>query len=496
MRGLIVVFLLVFANAAIAADRVALVIGIADYSSIPTLRNTVNDARDIAETLEGIGFDVTTEINASEQALRETLDDFAFRSETADLALIYFAGHGVEVQGRNFLIPRDAEVDSNRDIQEQSLSLDDLLAAVDRARKMRIVILDSCRDNPFGDSINLSEPISQPASDESEGSTRGGGGLAPPAPDRGTMVAFAAKDGNVALDGTGDNSPFALALMDKMKKPGLEISLMFRQVRDDVLRRTGNRQEPHTYGSLSGIPFFLAGRGDLPEGAVAEDPSQAWAAIRPDDEAQFRQLADEGDTRSLLGLAFMRLDPNAPDFNPAEAVTYLERAAEAGSAEAQYELAVQYERGKGVAQDEAKALELYRQSASQDYPDALNDLGFFHYHGLMGLPSDPDRALEFFERAADQRHPQAMYNFAALIDDGAIPGKTYEDAAEYLYRALRVGNPEVLKALVDHPDALEPETRMALQRKLREFAFYEGAIDGSFGPGTQRGLRKAYGLNE
>lgn len=490
LRLFFVVLALLLARPALSAERVALVIGISAYEAIPPLKNTVNDARAIARTLERIGFEVSQLTDPDRATIQKELDRFSFRAETADLALIYFAGHGVEVQGENFLIAADARVASNQDIQNQSVSLKDFLNTVDRARKMRIVILDSCRDNPFGDSL---APAGTTTGGQNDTAARGiGQGLAEPSPERGTLVAFAAKDGKVALDGAGENSPFALALMDKIDKPGLEISLMFRQVRDEVLRLTNNMQEPHTYGSLSGIPFFLA--GGAPETSATDREQLAWSALRPDDEAQFRQLAAEGDTRSLLGLAFMHLNPNEDRFDPVEAARLLAQAADAGSAEAQYELAIQYETGRGVPQDQTRALDLYRQSAGQDFPDAINDLGFFYYHGMLGLPRDPKRALEHFERAADLRHPQAMYNFAALIDDGLIEGKGPREAAQYLYQALRVGNAEVLKVLTEHPDSLKPETRRELQAELRRFDLYQGTIDGQFGPGTKRGLRRAYGL--
>lgn len=479
--------------ASAAADRVALVFGMGDYAEIASLENTINDARAMAETLEGIGFDVTLGLDTTGDEMRQMLDDFAFRSETADLALIYFAGHGVEVQGENFLIPVDAQVGSNRDVQRQSLSLKQLLAAVDRARKMRIVILDSCRDNPLGDAIDLAQTQNTAQTDAA---TRGGGGLAPANPDRGTLVAFAARDGQVALDGTGGNSPYARALMDRMVQPGLEISLMFRQVRDQVLRETRNLQEPHTYGSLTGVPFFLAGPGEGQEPVANQDALDAWAAIKPDQEEQLLALADLGDTRSMLGLAYIRLNPNQGRFDPEAAVAFLQRAADAGSPEAQFELAKLYERGTGVEQDNARALELYRAAADQDYADAINDLGFLHYQGGLGLPADPKRALTFFERAADLRHPQAQFNFAALIDDGLIPSKGPEDAARYLYASLRSGSQDVLNLLSDRPTMFSAETRRALQEELRENAFYEGRIDGDFGPGTQRGIRRAYGLSD
>lgn len=182
--------LLMAAAAQAASDRIALVVGVAGYQHLPPLENTRNDAAAMASTLEGIGFDVSLALDPGTAEMEQLLDDFAFRSEVADLALVYFAGHGIEVQGENFLIPADAKVASNRDVQRQSLSLKQLLAAVDRARKMRIVILDSCRDNPLGDSIALEQAAAAQA--EPAQSTRGGGGMAPADPDRGTLVAFAA----------------------------------------------------------------------------------------------------------------------------------------------------------------------------------------------------------------------------------------------------------------------------------------------------------------
>lgn len=483
LRRLLVTLLLVVPLPAwTATERVALVIGMASYAHIEALDNTVNDARLIADTLTGIGFEVTLVTDAGYRDLQKAMDSFAFRSETADLALIYFAGHGIEVAGENFLVPIDARVTSTPDVQRQSVSLTEFLRTVDRARVMRIVILDSCRNNPFGDTIDLTLA----------NGGAGRGGLAPPSPDRGTLVAFAARDGQVALDGTGGNSPFALALAERMAEPGLEISLMFRQVRDQVLAATFNQQEPHTYGSLSGVPFYLVGGDEaLPSG----DLRIAWAGLRPDQESQMRALADLGDTRSMLGLAMMRLNPEAGRFDPSEAISLLTRAAEAGSPEAQFELAKLYEQGIGVAPDPARALDLYRAAAAQDLADAINDLGFLTYQGGLGLTPDPAEALRLFGRAADLRHPQALFNYAALIDDGLIEGKGPPDAAGYLYDALRSGAQDVLDLLTERPNMFGAATRRALQARLSEAGFYSGAIDGSFGPGTQRAIRLAFGLS-
>ena len=470
---------------AAASDRVALVIGQSQYQTVGTLENTVNDARLIAGTLTDIGFEVTLVTDAGYQDLRRAMDTFAFRSETSDLALIYYAGHAVEVQGQNYLLPVDAAIASYADVLRQSVSLNDLLATVDRARVMRIVILDSCRNNPFGDALQGAEATTTGAAPAQ--------GLAPPSPDRGTLVAFAARDGQVALDGLADNSPFAIALADKMRIPGLEISLMFRQVRDAVLAATLNQQEPNTYGSLSGVPFYLAGPAEG-QADPAADARVAWAQVRPEQAAQLAALADLGDTRSMLGLAQMRLDPEASVFDPAQAFELLSRAATAGSPEAQFELAKLYEQGIGVAPDPKRALELYQQSADQDYANAINDLGFMHYQGGLGLTPDPQVALTYFERAANLRQPQALFNFAALIDDGRIPGKGPDEAAGYLYDALRSGVKDVLDLMTEKPNMFKLETRRALQGRLSDAGFYSGALDGSFGPGTIKAVRLAFGL--
>lgn len=491
MRYIFLSFLCLLPLPAMAAGKIALVVGMGQYQSVVALDNTVNDARGVSETLASIGFQVTTLLDASGADFRAALDEFAFRSETADLALIYYAGHGVEVQGENFLIPVDAEISSNLDVERQAVSLKSLLASVDHARKMRIVILDSCRNDPFGGALEAK--VVQPVDAASGTRGAGEGGLAPATPDRGTLVAYAARDGAVALDGLGSNSPFALALMKILPQPGLEISLMFRQVRDDVLAATGNLQEPHTYGSLSGTPFYIAGTTD--GGSVVENANLkvAWSDIRPEQESQLAALAEQGDTRSMVGLAYMRLNVEDPRYKPDQAADLLIRAAKAGSAEAQFELAQLYEIGLGVEQNIPQALKLYQAAGDQDFPDALNDLGFFYFQGEMGLARDAAKGLKYFERAADLRQPQAMFNFAAMIDDGNIPGKGAAEAGEYLYRSLRSGSQEVRDLLIEKPTMFKLETRKALQANLAENGFYTGALDGGFGKGTQAAIAAAFG---
>jgi hypothetical protein len=482
------------AAAAIAGPRVALVIGMAKYQNIPTLTNTVADATAVADKLKTLGFEVDTSIDQPLAQLVDTVNRFSFRSETADIAIVYYAGHGVELNGENFLIPVDISITKPEQIASQAITLKMLLKSVENARKLRVVILDSCRNNPFAD-WPVQEVAKATSADFQTGEVTKlrAGGLATPSVDRGMLVVYSAKEGAVALDGEGVHSPFAQALLTELPARNLEIGMMFRKVRDLVMNETKNKQEPHFYGSLSGVPFFLAG-SDLDVASI-DDRKTAWGALAPDQALQLASLADEGNTRAMIGLGYMSLAPDKTRFKPEKAFDLFSRAAAAGDPEAMFELGKLYEKGIGTGQDFDKAIALYRRSADLGFADALNDLGFLYYQGASGLPRDQAKGVELFLKAADLRHPQAMYNVAALIDDGVIKGKTPDDAAHYLYAALRSGVRDVLAQLTERPDQFKPATRKALQAELARNDLYKGRIDGQIGKGTQRSIRIAFGEN-
>lgn len=486
------VFLLLSVMVAEAGPRIALVIGMASYKTIPSLTNTVSDASAISETLKKLGFEVETSIDQPLPELVKTINGFSFRAETSDIALVYYAGHGVELNGENFLIPVDVRITKPEQIGSQAITLKSLLKSVENARKLRVVILDSCRNNPFAN-WPLQEVAKATSDDYQTGEVTKlrAGGLASPAVDKGMLVVYAAKDGEVALDGEGGHSPFARALLKEMPERNIEIGMMFRKVRDAVMAETKNKQEPHFYGSLSGVPYFLAG-SDLNVASIT-DRKMAWAALAPDQEMQLASLAEDGNTRAMIGLGYMSLSPDKSRFKPEKAFELFSRASAGGDPEAMFELGKLYEKGIGTQQDFAKALELYRKSAELGFADAINDLGFLYYQGASGLPRDQAKGVEYFLKAADLRHPQAMYNVAALIDDGVIKGKTPEDAAHYLYAALRSGVKDVLNQLTERPIQFKPATRKALQAELARNKFYSGTIDGSIGKGTQRSMRIAFG---
>jgi uncharacterized caspase-like protein len=473
-----------------AKERVALVLGMAGYQDIQALRNTVNDARALAQTLEGIGFQVDVLMDANRQETIAALDSFAFKAETADIALIYYAGHGVSVQGTTFLIPVDAKVKQAKDIVSASVTMDQMLAAVDGARKMSIVILDSCRDNPFPDVIDLRDP------EVAKGLTTGKGGLAVPSPDRGTLVAFAARDGAVALDGAGQNSPFNIALRENIVRPELEISLLFRRVRDDVLAATANQQEPATYGALPSEPFYLASDTTGSAEPGLEELASAWQRVVATERDLLEKSAAAGDSRSLVGLALAKLDRQSTEYAPQEALELLEKAVAAGDPDAKYRLAKVLEGGLGADPDPVRARALYEEAAMAKIPAALNDMGYFHFTGELGLDKDRDKALAMFQEAAATGHTEAMFNLASFAANGLVPDLGSKEAADLLYRALRGGSELALDALLTNAEKFPKETWASLQQILADKKFYEGAVDGSFGPGTRRAILAAYGIFE
>jgi tetratricopeptide (TPR) repeat protein len=230
-----------------AGIRVALVIGNAHYAAQAPLANPPNDASAIAEGLRGSGFQhVTVALDLTREGIVKALHEFQDEADKADWALVYFSGHGLEVGGVNYVLPVDAHVTSDRDVADEAISLDRLVAGVSGARKIKIVILDACRENPFAASMR-----------RSAGTRSVTRGLAPIEPVGATLVVYAAKDGEVAQDGDGANSPFAAALAKHLAEPHLELTKLFRLVTADVLDATDRKQQPFVYGSVGRDDFYF-----------------------------------------------------------------------------------------------------------------------------------------------------------------------------------------------------------------------------------------------
>jgi len=230
--------------------RVALVIGNSTYRNVPTLPNPANDGADIAAALTRLGFAVTLVTNASFDQMRRGLIAFGRDAAGADMAAVFFAGHGMEISGENWLIPVDAELKKDTDAANEAVSLRSVILQVSNTTSLGLVVLDACRNNPFIAKMSRSLALRAVI----------GGGLGRIEPIGNVLVAYAARDGTTALDGDGRNSPFTAALLHNIETPGVEVTFMLRNVRDDVMEVTRNEQQPFVYGSLSRKAIYLAGQ--------------------------------------------------------------------------------------------------------------------------------------------------------------------------------------------------------------------------------------------
>ena len=263
-----------FATATNAADRrVALVIGNSTYKNASSLPNTSNDSTAIAALFKSIGFEVViSRADLGVVDFKRAVREFLLTAENADIAVVYYAGHGVEIDGTNYLVPVDAKLGRDYDVDDEAVALDRIIWALQSVKRLRLILLDACRDNPF------------PGRLRSAGirSTMKGGLAKIEDVSADTLVAYAAKAGSVSYDGDGVNSPYALALIRHLAEPGLDIRIALGRVRDEVVSMTGGRQEPFIYGSLGGatIPLVPATAAKKVEPAAAP-PSSAVGNLEP-----------------------------------------------------------------------------------------------------------------------------------------------------------------------------------------------------------------------
>ena len=253
--------------------RTALVIGNAKYTSAP-LRNPVNDARAISSTLQELGFQVTLLEDAGQKKMKRAINRFGKTLRDGGVGLFYFSGHGMQVEGSNYLIPVDAEVDAEADVEYEAVEAGRVLAKMKTANNgMNLVILDACRNNPFARSFRSASK-----------------GLATLNAPSGTFIAYATSPGSVASDGTGDNGLYTGELVRHMKAPGLKIEEVFKRVRSGVQVKSDNKQVPWDASSLTGDFFFVPPQEQL-EQQVAKvalpqpSSSEAPKTIRADEAA-------------------------------------------------------------------------------------------------------------------------------------------------------------------------------------------------------------------
>jgi uncharacterized caspase-like protein len=255
---------------ALAEKRVALVIGNSAYQNVNMLPNPAKDAAAVGDMLTKAGFDIViSKQDVTNADMRRMVRDFSDKVGDADIAVVYYAGHGIEIDGTNYLLPIDTKLERDTDVEDEAVSLDRIVRILDPAKKLRLVILDACRDNPFQKTMKRSL--------SSRGIERGLAKVEPQNPN--TLIAYAAKAGSTASDGVGDHSPFTTALLKQLPTPGQDLRKSLGYVRDDVLKVTSNAQEPFVYGSLGGDDVILVpgvprpGAANVPAQVTALDPN-------------------------------------------------------------------------------------------------------------------------------------------------------------------------------------------------------------------------------
>jgi uncharacterized caspase-like protein len=461
-----------------ADKRVALVIGNSAYRNVAKLTNPANDAAAVAAMFKSAGFDtVDSKLDLNANEMRKALREFGSRTRDADVAVIYYAGHGIELDGTNYLIPVDATLETDTDVLDETFPLDRVLFTVEPARQLRLVILDACRDNPFAKTMK-----------RTIGSRAIGRGLAkvePSSPN--TMVAFAAKAGSTASDGDSKNSPFAAAIVNHLTKPGLDLRKAFGFVRDDVLKATGNAQEPFVYGSLGGNDVTL-----VPAAPVAPATAAAPVGAATDHDATMQrnyEFALQVGTKPVWD-AFIEKYPSG--FFTALAKAQRDKlAAEAARIEATNKAKAAEEEQRRLAIEGAKAAE---QAKAADQAKAAEKARI---------------AAEQVKKAEEAKVAEAERVKAAAIAKAAEKEAERVKAAEAINaaretklaaelkakeekQATEKAKEEKVAALNPAADKSDQQTSIdlprSLQAELRRVGCNTGAVDGNWNAASQRSL--------
>ncbi|QPF85303.1 caspase family protein [Bradyrhizobium genosp. L] len=443
-------FLLLVCQPAFAEKRVALVLGNSAYRNTAPLANPVNDASVMAATLKKAGFDfVDFRHDLPAVETRRALREFADRARDADIAVVYYAGHGIEVDGANYLIPVDARLERDTDVYDEALSLDRILVAIEPVKTLRLVILDACRDNPFAKTMKRTL------------ATRAiGQGLAkvePTSPN--VLIAYSAKAGSTAADGDGKNSPFTTALAKFLPTPGLDVRRAFGYVRDDVLKTTSNRQEPFVYGSLGGedVPLVPAAAKPAP---VTAPPAAAAPASRSEARRDY-ELALQVGNKSAMN-AFLAQYPDGFYANLAR--LQLEKFA------AEDARVAATEKARLAEQERARLASEGAQRTQQAKADAD--------------AKDAEQARLAAERAKEIAQQQAAAAEQKRLAAEAVAAD--QAAAASPAAPAPVDKPTTVAAL----DAGSPQADVAksVQTELRRVGCLAGAADGDWNAASQRSL--------
>jgi uncharacterized caspase-like protein len=293
LAGIFVCFVVVLTlcGPALAAKRVALVIGNSAYTHVPTLLNPKNDASDVTAALKRLGFQVISGTDLDKRAMSGLIRKFSSALADAETALFYYAGHGLQVNGKNYLAPVNARLNTEADLDFDMIDLTLILRQMERQQSTNLVFLDACRDNPLLKNLARSMGATRSAT-LSRGLARVSSGL-------GTMISYATAPDAVALDGKGRNSPYTTALLRHIERPGIDVANMMISVRQDVVKATRAKQVPWEYSSLTGRFYFKPGQLATPGPAPAPRPAPP-PATGPDEAERAWGLIKDTKEKSVL----------------------------------------------------------------------------------------------------------------------------------------------------------------------------------------------------
>ena len=428
----------------LADGRVALVVGNSTYAHIGRLPNPDNDPRDMSAALRRLGFDVTAEMEADRIELTEALRAFARRSAGADVSLVSYAGHGIEMDGVNYLVPVDARLERDVDVPFETVTVDDLLLSTSGA-SLRLVILDAFRSDPLARSMQRTEATPTVS-----------GGFAALNEDlvgNETLVAYAAAAGTTAADGRGRNSPYTAALLSHLETP-LEIGLLFRRMRAQVLAATNGAQRPHEYHSLVGDHYLTR---TLATGASATVSAAAPTAPAPADLprphppvadiadlpiAAQRKLAETRDAEAQTDLGEPYEESRDGVVHDYEAaVAFYRRPAEQADAHAQGNVGAMYGNGWGVPQGQHAAIRWCRRAVAQGNARAQNGLGSMYCGGLGRVLQNDREAARWFRLSAEQGYARGHASLGWMYANRRGVRQDCETVLPWYRRAAEQGDP-------------------------------------------------------
>ena len=394
-------------------QRVALVIGNKDYSSLNPLKNPINDARALRDILSKKRFNVIYLENASQMEMEDAIDKFGYKIKNGKgVGLFYYAGHGMEVDGVNYLIPTDARVPSKKYVKSKSVSTDIIVTAMEEAKnRINILILDSCRSNPFG--------------------RDGSGGLAPINSATGIYVAYATAPHKIAQDGEGDNGLFTSYLVKYINQAGLKIEDVFKKVRQGVQRDSNGNQIPWSSSAITGDFYFsLPKQNNIVTPVVnntSDKNSKIWA---------LEKACNLGDGVSCNSIGYSyEYGERGLQKDLFKAVKFYKKACSLNNAWGCNNLAHEYDDGRGgLTKNPSKAMKLFQKACNSNNGSACTSIGYRYKNGV-NIEQNLFKAFKFHKKSCDLNCGTGCYNLGLLYQYGDGVSKDLNKAKEIYKKA-------------------------------------------------------------